>query len=323
MPRGRVRADHAVDGLPGRRRRATVSRRRSRGCGAPPSSRSTTATTCLILSDRGVDAAHVAIPALLALSAVQQHLVREGTRMQAGLVVETADAREVHDVALLIGYGAAAVNPYLALDIVRELVDAGPRARPRRRRGRALRPRARGGPAQGDVQDGHLDGAELSRRADLRGGRARRRLVERHFTGTPSRIGGIGLAELGREALARHDRGFGRSGAGDRRRAAGRRPVPVAPPRRAAQVEPRDDRDAAGGRTAARSRAVRRVRAAVRRRGRRARSRCAACSRSSRPARRSARRGRARVARSSSGSSPARCRSARSAPRRTRRSRSR
>ena len=70
----------------------------------------------LILSDRGVDAGHVAIPSLLALSAVQQHLVAAGTRMQAGLVVETAEAREVHDVALLIGYGAAAVNPYLAID---------------------------------------------------------------------------------------------------------------------------------------------------------------------------------------------------------------
>ncbi|HLL24451.1 MAG TPA: glutamate synthase central domain-containing protein, partial [Kofleriaceae bacterium] len=79
----------------------------------------------LILSDRGVDAAHVAIPSLLALSAVQQHLVREGTRMQAGLLVEAADVREVHDIALLIGYGAAAVNPYLALDSVVALVAAG------------------------------------------------------------------------------------------------------------------------------------------------------------------------------------------------------
>src|SRR5690606_35704770 len=79
----------------------------------------------LILSDRGVDAKRVAIPSLLALSAVHQHLVREGTRMQTGLVVETAEAREVHDFCLLIGYGAAAVCPYLALDTVRELVAEG------------------------------------------------------------------------------------------------------------------------------------------------------------------------------------------------------
>ncbi|TMQ02243.1 MAG: hypothetical protein E6J91_53040, partial [Deltaproteobacteria bacterium] len=79
----------------------------------------------LILSDRGVDARHIAIPSLLALSAVQQYLVTAGTRMQAGLIIETAEAREVHDIALLIGYGAAAVSPYLALD----LVDGDRRAR--------------------------------------------------------------------------------------------------------------------------------------------------------------------------------------------------
>ena len=81
--------------------------------------------------------------------------------------------REVHDVALLIGYGAAAVNPYLALDSWRA------RRRGRvpgtRGRSRTLHPRARGRSAQGDVQDGHLDGAELPRRADLRGGRPRPR----------------------------------------------------------------------------------------------------------------------------------------------------
>ncbi len=77
----------------------------------------------LILSDRGVDAKRVAIPSLLALAAVNQHLVKEGIRMQAGLLIETGEAREVHDFALLIGYGAAAVNPYLALDAVRSLVE--------------------------------------------------------------------------------------------------------------------------------------------------------------------------------------------------------
>jgi glutamate synthase (NADPH) large chain len=70
----------------------------------------------LILSDRGVDAKRAPIPMLLALGAVQQHLVRTGTRMEAGLLIETGEAREVHDLAVLIGYGAAAVNPYLALD---------------------------------------------------------------------------------------------------------------------------------------------------------------------------------------------------------------
>jgi hypothetical protein len=79
----------------------------------------------LILSDRGVDAKRAPVPALLALGAVQQHLVATGTRMEAGLLVETGEAREVHDLAVLIGYGAAAVNPYLALDAVAELVARG------------------------------------------------------------------------------------------------------------------------------------------------------------------------------------------------------
>src|SRR5213076_2810646 len=70
----------------------------------------------LIISDRKMDRGHVAIPALLALSAVHQHLVREGLRTTAGLVVETGSAREVHHFGVLAGYGAEAVHPYLALE---------------------------------------------------------------------------------------------------------------------------------------------------------------------------------------------------------------
>ncbi len=70
----------------------------------------------LILSDRGVGPEQVAIPALLALSCIHQHLVREGLRTAAGLVVETGTAREVHHFAVLAGYGAEAVHPYLALE---------------------------------------------------------------------------------------------------------------------------------------------------------------------------------------------------------------
>ncbi|HET7502120.1 MAG TPA: glutamate synthase large subunit [Kofleriaceae bacterium] len=169
----------------------------------------------LILSDRGVDARHVAIPSLLALSAVQQYLVAAGIRMQAGLVVETAEAREVHDIALLIGYGAAAVNPYLALDLVRDLV-----ARER---------------VPGTVDDAvsryvHAveDGLRkvmskmgISTVQSYRGAQIfeavglDRELIDRHFTGTPSRLGGIGLRELGAEALVRHARGFAAPGPGD------------------------------------------------------------------------------------------------------------
>ncbi|HSR96758.1 MAG TPA: glutamate synthase large subunit, partial [Kofleriaceae bacterium] len=163
----------------------------------------------LILSDRGVDARHVAIPSLLALSAVQQYLVAAGTRMQAGLVVETGEAREVHDIALLIGYGAAAVNPYLAIDVVADLVAQN------RVPGPVEAAIARYVHA---IDDGLLKvmskmgistiqsyrGAQIFEAVGLD-----REMVERHFTGTPSRVGGIGLVELGREAIERHGRGFG------------------------------------------------------------------------------------------------------------------
>jgi glutamate synthase (NADPH/NADH) large chain len=168
----------------------------------------------LILSDRGVDARHVAIPSLLALSAVQQYLVAAGTRMQAGLVVETAEAREVHDIALLIGYGAAAVNPYLAIDLVRELVALG------RVPGPADAAIARYVHAIEDGLRKVMSKMGISTIQSYRGAQIfeavglDRDLVDRHFTGTPSRIGGIGLAELGREALDRHARGFAPSGPG-------------------------------------------------------------------------------------------------------------
>jgi glutamate synthase (NADPH/NADH) large chain len=168
----------------------------------------------LILSDRGVDARHVAIPALLALSAVQQYLVAAGIRMQAGLVVETAEAREVHDIALLIGYGAAAVNPYLAIDLVGELVARG------RVPGPADAAVARYIHALEDGLRKVMSKMGISTIQSYRGAQIfeavglDRELVDRHFTGTPSRIGGIGLGELGAEALDRHARGFAAPGDG-------------------------------------------------------------------------------------------------------------
>jgi len=81
----------------------------------------------LVLSDRGVDAEHAPIPALLAVSAVHHYLVRGGIRMRTSLVVETGEAREVHHVALLVGYGAAAVCPYPAYETVAQMAQSGAR----------------------------------------------------------------------------------------------------------------------------------------------------------------------------------------------------
>ena len=123
----------------------------------------------LILSDRTVGADRIPIPALLATAAVHHHLIRKGLRTSVGLVVETGEAREVHHFACLAGYGAEAINPYLAFETLLEHDSDETAWRSRRRRGRqALHQGDRQGPAEGDVQDGHLDLPVLLRRADLR-----------------------------------------------------------------------------------------------------------------------------------------------------------
>ena len=139
----------------------------------------------IVLSQRGVTKDFAPIPSLLLTGAVHQHLVRERTRTRVGLVVEAGDAREVHHIALLIGYGAAAVNPYLAMATVEDLADARRHPRRRRRdRGEEPGQGAGQGRAQDHVQDRRLDGGVLHRRADLRGRRAGRRgdrdLLHRH-----------------------------------------------------------------------------------------------------------------------------------------------
>src|SRR5262245_9427288 len=79
----------------------------------------------LILSDRGVDAEHAPIPALLAVAGLHHHLIREGTRCEVGLVLESGEPREVHHFSLLIGYGAGAINPYLAFETLDDMIDDG------------------------------------------------------------------------------------------------------------------------------------------------------------------------------------------------------
>ena len=147
----------------------------------------------------------------------------QGTRLRAGLVIETGEPREIHHMATLIGYGAAAINPYLMFESLDELADRGllPVDLDRRDGRAADRQGDRQGPAEDDLEDGHLDDPVLLRRADLRGGRARagadrpalhrHRLADRrHRRSTCSRS----------EALERHARAYPRTG---REAAAGRR----------------------------------------------------------------------------------------------------
>ena len=140
----------------------------------------------IVLSDRDCDEKRAPIPSLLMTAAVHHHLVREKTRMEVGLVVESGDCREVHHVALLLGYGAAAVNPYLAFESIEDLIRDGaltgvePAAgRPQHGQG------ARQGRAQGHEQDGHQHRRLVHDGADLRGRRPvpgpRRRVLHRHL----------------------------------------------------------------------------------------------------------------------------------------------
>ncbi len=129
-------------------------------------------STIIVLSDRGVNAEFAAIPSLLATAAVHHHLIREGTRTRCGIVVESGEPREVMHFCLLIGYGAGAMNPYLAYATLAGMIEDGRLSdideddrRPELHQGRHQEH------DQGGVEDGNLDDAELSRRADLRGDR--------------------------------------------------------------------------------------------------------------------------------------------------------
>jgi glutamate synthase domain-containing protein 2/glutamate synthase domain-containing protein 1/glutamate synthase domain-containing protein 3 len=164
----------------------------------------------LILSDRAVGPERAAIPSLLAVSAVHHHLVREGTRLQAGLVIETGEARQVHHMATLIGYGASVVNPWLMFETVAAEVEAG---RMLDVDGNAPAPADAERAVRKAIGKGLLKtiskmgistiqsycGAQIFEAVGLS-----RALVDRHFTGTASRIGGIGLDVLAQEALNRH-----------------------------------------------------------------------------------------------------------------------
>jgi glutamate synthase domain-containing protein 2/glutamate synthase domain-containing protein 1/glutamate synthase domain-containing protein 3 len=163
----------------------------------------------LIVSDRAVGPRRAPIPSLLAVAALHHHLVREGTRLQAGLVLESGEPREVHHFATLIGYGVAAINPYVMLDTLDSLVADGqlPPMSPEKARQRALKGIAKGLlktiSKMGISTIPSYCGAQIFEAVGLD-----RELVDRHFTGTASRIGGIGSDVLARETLARHARAY-------------------------------------------------------------------------------------------------------------------
>ena len=162
----------------------------------------------LIISDRGVTASKVAIPAVLALSAIHQHLVREGLRTSAGLVVETGSAREVHHFAVLAGYGAEAVHPYLALETLAALHKDLPADLSTEKAiynyikaiGKGL---SKIMSKMGVSTYMSYCGAQLFEAIGINS-----ETVAKYFTGTPSRVEGIGIFEMAEEAIRMHKAAF-------------------------------------------------------------------------------------------------------------------
>ena len=164
----------------------------------------------IILSDRGVDAANAPIPSLLATAGVHHHLIREGTRTKVGLVVESGEPREVAHFALLIGYGAGAVNPYLAFETLDEMSgqsayrNSGGREKAQQNYIKALDKgilKIMSKMGISTIQS--YRGAQIFEAVGLN-----LEFVDRYFTWTPSRISGIGLDEIEEEYRRRHDSAF-------------------------------------------------------------------------------------------------------------------
>ena len=155
----------------------------------------------LIVSDRLVDGERVAIPALLATSAVHQHLIRAGLRTNTGLVVETGSAREVHHFALLGGYGAEAIHPYLALESLGKMND------PEKAVKNFIKAIGKGlnkvMSKMGISTYMSYTGAQIFEAVGLQSG-----LVNKYFTGTSSNIEGIGIFQVAEEALRQHRAAF-------------------------------------------------------------------------------------------------------------------
>ena len=162
----------------------------------------------LVVSDRRVAPDLLPIPALLATAAVHQHLVRKGLRTSTGLVVETGSAREVHHFALLAGYGAEAIHPYLALETLASLAEAVPGALPEESAYRFVKAICKGlnkvMSKMGISTYQSYCGAQIFEAVGLQ-----KEFVDKYFTGTASNVEGIGLFEIAEEAARTHEQAFG------------------------------------------------------------------------------------------------------------------
>ena len=167
----------------------------------------------LILSDRGVTNKYAAIPMLIAIGAVHQHLIKARKRLQASLIAEVGDAREMHQFALLIGYGASAINPYLAFETIKELIDQGHDQEVGE--SKALETYVKTINKQllkimskmGISTITGYHGAQIFEAIGLD-----QEVIDQCFTGTTSPVGGIGFKEIADESLKLHQSGFAADG---------------------------------------------------------------------------------------------------------------
>jgi glutamate synthase domain-containing protein 2/glutamate synthase domain-containing protein 1/glutamate synthase domain-containing protein 3 len=163
----------------------------------------------LILSDRDLDRDHVPIPALLAVAGLHHHLVRSGTRTQVGLILESGEPREVHHFACLIGYGATAVNPYLVFETLdhmlqeKMLTDTDYDQAVSKYVKAGIKGVVKVLSKMGISTIQSYCGAQIFEAIGIHSD-----VIDKYFTGTPSRIGGIGLDVIAQEAQMRHERGF-------------------------------------------------------------------------------------------------------------------
>lgn len=174
----------------------------------------------IVLSDRHSTQEMAPIPSLLLTGAVHHHLVRERTRSQVGLLVEAGDVREVHHVALLIGYGASAVNPYLAVESVEDLAYEGYYVKADAEKAMANTIKALGKGVLkvmskiGVSTVASYTGAQIFEAVGLS-----KEVVDRYFTGTTSKLGGIGLDVIAEEVAKRHATAYPRDGVANAHRA--------------------------------------------------------------------------------------------------------
>ncbi len=162
----------------------------------------------LILSDRGVDENHVAIPSLLAVSALQQHLVRTKKRTALAMIVESAEPRDVHHFACLLGYGACAVNPYLAQETIRQLIsnnmlDKDYYAAVDDYNKAVLKGIIKIASKMGISTIQSYQGSKIFEAIGIS-----KEIIDKYFTGTVSRVGGISLQEMEAQVDALHSKAF-------------------------------------------------------------------------------------------------------------------